>query len=113
MNKSARIVDRNRPAFQRAWLNRIERQQPIVLSALHLNDIALIHVPGECFVEYQLHWQRVFPTRKIAVAAYGDGGPWYIPTKNAYPQGGYEVTMAFADPCIEDHLNQGVQSLFG
>ena len=53
-----------------------------------------MHLPAECFVEYQLRAQQLASSRFIATAAYGDGGPWYIPIKEAYPQGGYEVDIA-------------------
>ena len=42
--------------------------------------------------------RRSAPKRFVATAAYGDGGPWYIPTQEAYPDGGYEVSVAFCDP---------------
>ena len=47
----------------------------------------------------------------IAVAGYGDGGPWYIPTAKAYTQGGYEVGVAFCDPEIEVVLTTAIGKL--
>ena len=44
--------------------------------------------------------------RFVACAAYGDGGPWYLPTKEAYPQGGYEVSVAWCDAGVDDVLTQ-------
>ena len=46
----------------------------------------MLHLPSESFVEYQLRAQAAAPSRFVACAAYGDGGPWYIPTAEAYPQ---------------------------
>jgi hypothetical protein len=112
-NKKNSVVARNRPSFQLAWLRRLERKTPIVLSALHINAIALLHLPAECFIEYQLHIQEAQPKRFVATAAYGDGGPWYIPTREEYPQGGYEVSVAFCDPAVDPLLTRGVQALFG
>ncbi|GMU22799.1 MAG: hypothetical protein AMXMBFR13_28830 [Phycisphaerae bacterium] len=37
----------------------------------------------------------------VLVAAYTDNGPSYIPTADAYPQGGYEVSMARVNPKAE------------
>jgi hypothetical protein len=99
------VVDRNRPALMLGWLRRVERKIPIVVSALHINeDIAILHLPAECFVEYQLRAQQLSPHRFVAVAAYGDGGPWYIPVKEEYPCGGYEVGVAFCAPGIDELL---------
>lgn len=72
-----------------------KKKIPITLSALHLNQTSLVHFPAESFIEYQLRAQSMTPDRFVACATYGDGGPWYIPTKESYPQGGYEVSVAW------------------
>ena len=110
-DKTRRVVHRNRPAFTLAWLRRLKRRVPITLSALHVNDISILHLPGEPFVEYQLRAQALCPDRFVAVAGYGDGGPWYLPTAEAYMQGGYEVSMAFCDPRIDTLLMEGILEL--
>ena len=85
-DRSRSVVDRNRPAYALAWLRRYEQRLPLVLSGLHVNDISLLHWPAESFIEYQLRAQASAPNRFVACAAYGDGGPWYIPTGEAYPR---------------------------
>ena len=105
------VVHRNRPAFTVAWLRRATQNIPITLSALHLNNISMLHLPSECFVEYQLDAQAAAADRFVACAAYGDGGPWYIPTAAAYPQGGYAVTVAWCAPDIDRILTNGVRTL--
>jgi hypothetical protein len=110
-DKSATIVNRNRPSFELAWLRRAERRIPIILSALHLDEVRLLHLPAECFVEYQLRAQSMRPDAVIATAAYGDGGPWYIPVQEEYPNAGYEVGMAFCDPAVDDLLTGGLKQL--
>ncbi len=110
-DKTGRVVHRNRPAFTLAWLQRLEHKVPITLSALHVNEIAVLHLPGEPFVEYQLRAQALAPEQFVAVAGYGDGGPWYIPTAEAYTQGGYEVNVAFCDPQVDVILTSGIQQL--
>lgn len=110
-NKSNPVVGRNRPAFELAWLQRLAQKTPIVLSNLRINDIDMLHLPAECFIEYQLRAQQIATGRFVATAAYGDGGPWYVPTKEAYPQGGYEVSVAFCDPAVDDELTAGIRAL--
>jgi len=112
-DKSGAVRNRNRPAYRLAWLQRCERGQPIVLSALHVNQTVLLHLPAESFVEYQLRAQQLAGKNFVATAAYGDGGPWYIPTRESYPQGGYEVSVAFSDPEVDSLLAQGTQTLLG
>ena len=48
-------------------------------------------MPGELFVEYQLAAKAERPDLFVAMAAYGDYGPWYIGTAKAYEEGGYET----------------------
>ena len=96
-----------------SWLRRLEKKTPIVLSSLSVNDISLLHLPAECFIEYQLRAQRLQPDRFVATAAYGDGGPWYIPVKEEYPNGGYEVSVAFCEPQVDPILGKAIESLLG
>lgn len=106
-------ASRIRPAMTLGWMQRLENRTPIVLSALHVDGIALLHLPAECFVEYQLRAQSLAPGRFIATAAYGDGGPWYIPVKEEYPNGGYEVTVANCSDEIDAILTRGMRELLG
>lgn len=110
-NDSNPVVARNRPAYTVAWLRRFRSQLPITLSGLHINDISMLHLPAECFIEYQLGAQAAAAERFVACAAYGDGGPWYIPTAEAYDQGGYAVSVAWCDPQIDPLLSSGIHNL--
>src|SRR5690606_11749987 len=110
-DKNERVVNRNRPAYTVAFMRRIAEGIPITLSALHVNDVSLLHLPSESFIEYQLRAQASSPGRFVACAAYGDGGPWYIPAADAYPQGGYAVSVAWCAPEMDPLLSGGIQSL--
>ena len=111
--EGARTADRNRNAFRLTWQRRCERGDgSLSLGALHLNgDIAMLHLPAEVFIEYQLAAQKAAPEKFVATAAYGDDGPWYIPNAEAYPQGGYEVSVAFCEPGIDGSLTKANRSL--
>ncbi|MEM7231056.1 MAG: hypothetical protein AAF517_02705 [Planctomycetota bacterium] len=114
-NKKSRVVGRSRPSYQLSWLRRFEKKTPIVLSSLQIDDVSLLHLPAECFVEYQLRAQelgkKVDSKRFVATAAYGDGGPWYIPVKEEYPAGGYEVSVAFCSSKVDALLSEGMTKL--
>jgi len=110
-NPKASTAERNRCAMRLGWLRRCARKEPVILSALHLNHATLLHLPAESFVEYQLRAQAAAPDRFVATAAYGDGGSWYIPVEEAFPQGGYEVTVAFSDPPTDGILTSNSKTL--
>lgn len=110
-DRSRRVVDRNRPAYSLAWIRRLEAARPVTLSSLAVNDVTLLHLPAECFIAYQLRAQSLAPNRFVATAAYGDGGGWYIPVKEEYPLGGYEISVAFSEPGIDDLLTAALPAL--
>lgn len=111
-NKKNVAANRIRPAMVLGWMQRLANRTPIVLSALHVNEqISTLHLPAECFVEYQLRAQQMRAERFVAVAAYGDGGPWYIPVKEEYPKGGYEVSVANCADSVDGILTQGIREL--
>lgn len=90
-----------------------QRRRPTTLvPALRLNDrVAVVHLPGEPFVEYQLFAQSLRPDDWLAVAGYGDGGCGYIPLEASFAEGGYEPTVAFAVPGTEQAIKQAFRSL--
>jgi hypothetical protein len=104
-------ANRIRPAMVLGWQKRLAEKLPIVLSSLKIGDVSLLHLPAESFVAYQLKAQALTPSRFVATAAYGDGGPWYIPLKSDYPKGGYEVGVANCSDSIETTLMTGIADL--
>jgi len=105
------VVERILQAYRLGWLRRHDRGTPFVLSRLRLNDISVLHLPGEMFVEYQLRAQAMHPERPVAVAAYGDDGLWYVPTMEEYPAGGYEVSVAFTDSDTDALITDAIDRL--
>jgi hypothetical protein len=104
------IAARMRPAFKLAFMRRCERKVPLILGALHVNDVASLYLPSEPFIEYQLRAQQI-ARRSVAVAGYGDNGPWYIPTKEEYPNRGYEVDFAFASSDTDAAITHAMRAL--
>lgn len=68
---------------------------PAELSALRLGDsVGLITAPGEIFTEIGRSIVARSPFPHTLCAGYTDGSVWYVPTRAAYAEGGYEVTHA-------------------
>ena len=102
---SAKI--RSKAALILAYLRR--REEPIPLTCLHLNDrVAIVHLPGETFIEYQLHAQAVRPDAFVAVAGYGDLGTGYITLERSFLEGGYEPVDAFVSGASEAILRRAI-----
>ena len=98
---------------QLAWVLRCENGHEIDLACLKVSDVRVLHMPGELFVEYQLAAKKLRPDLQIAMAAYGDYGPGYIGTAEAYGQGGYETSAQASKvaPGVEKVLVDGIKQL--
>jgi hypothetical protein len=88
-----------------------ELQPPIDLSRLSLGPAEILGLPGEPFVEFQLHALSLRPDRFVAVAGYGDGSPGYICLDKAFSEGGYEPTAARVGPPTELRLKAAISDL--
>ncbi|MBM3782790.1 MAG: hypothetical protein FJW30_00440 [Acidobacteria bacterium] len=89
-----------------AFLRLTKAGRQIDLSAFHTGGAKVLHMPGELFVEYQLH-------AGTAMAAYGDYGPMYIGTRRAYDEGGYETSaVSRVGPAVEEMLHEGMRRLY-
>jgi len=73
------------------WYKRRMAGKGIEIACLRIHDARILFMPGELFVEYQLAAKKMAPDHFVAMAAYGDYGPFYIGTEEAYKEGGYEI----------------------
>lgn len=73
------------------WYKRRMAGKAIDIGCFAVGGARVFFMPGELFVEYQLEVKSMSPDKFVAMAAYGDYGPFYIGTKKAYKEGGYEI----------------------
>lgn len=102
-------------ASRLAWARRSQAGHRIDVVCLALGRARILHLPGELFVEYQLAAKAARPDLFVAMAAYGDYGPWYIGTAIAYDQGGYETGPSASNvgPDAEPVLMAAIRKLLG
>jgi hypothetical protein len=109
---NANLLTRLRAARELAWLERCLAGHKIDITLLSVGSIAILHMPGELFVEYQLAAQQMRPNAPTVMAAYGDYGPGYIGLRESYPQGGYETGYAsLVAPEVEAVLMEAMRDL--
>jgi pimeloyl-ACP methyl ester carboxylesterase len=94
-----------------AWMKRANEGKRIGVSCLTLGPARILHLPGELFVEYQLAAKAERPDLFVAMAAYGDYGPFYIGPATAYGEGGYEITVSPVTPQAEPLLMGAIRKL--
>lgn len=102
-NNTQRRITEVYQQWAEAALSRQREAPPheVEIQALRLGDAALIAVPGELFVELGLQIKEqaqehlaASGLRQVMVVGYANGNIGYIPTRAAYPVGGYEVETA-------------------
>ena len=86
-----------------------EAMEPVAaeVQALRLGDLALVSAPAEIFSENGVLVKRESPAADTFFLGYTNGSIGYVPTRDAYPEGGYEVTHACqVDPDAGDIINE-------
>jgi hypothetical protein len=69
------------------------REWPIEIQVITLGDVAIIAINGELFSRFtELLRQKT--DRKLFVVGYANAAFGYIPSREAYAEGGYEVDQA-------------------
>jgi hypothetical protein len=93
------------------FLKRFKISEKFDIGCLILGNSRLLFMPGELFIEYQLAAKSMRPDLFVAMAAYGDYSPGYIPTADAFTRGGYEVDVARVKPSCENVLMTAMNKL--
>ena len=94
--------------------------QRLPVHGLRLGDAALVSLAGEPFVAYALYGQELRPGPATMVLGYTDGTVGYLPTADAFEEGGYEPNSwkGFADgepltPEVEAIVKETIAAMFG
>jgi len=113
MRNDSLFIQNHALARKMAFLDRMENGVKIDIGMLKVNNVRILFMPGELFVEYQLAAKAERPDLKVAMAAYGDLGPGYIGTTIQYEKGGYEVSerASNVDPSVEGVLMGAIRKL--
>jgi hypothetical protein len=72
-----------------------------------------VHLPGEPMVAFQFYAQGLRPNDfvAVAVAGYGDCGPGYICTAEAFRDGGYEPADSSVKPESEAIVKKAIDAI--
>jgi hypothetical protein len=83
---------------------------PIELEGLRIQDAVFVAVPGELFVEIALRAKRS-ARHSIFVVGLANGYIGYLPSREAYAGGGYEVVSSKCEADFADRLLEGIKQL--
>ncbi len=92
--------------------------EPCPVHGLRLGDAVLVGLAGEPFVRYALYGRALHGEDTTMVLGYTDGTIGYLPTREAYDEGGYEPGAYVwypdgvpLDPSVEAVIKEGMQRL--
>ena len=83
---------------------------PIDLQAIRIQDALFVAVPGELFVEVALRAKQS-AGRPVFVVGLANGYVGYLPSRDAYEQGGYEVVSSMCRADASDRLLEAIAEL--
>ncbi len=84
----------------------------IELQALRIGDCALLTFPGELFVEIGLHIKKESPFEQTYILGYTNGYIGYLPTVEAFQEGGYEAAASrFTPESVKIIENESIELL--
>jgi hypothetical protein len=70
-----------------SWRRRVAEQKPLTVPAIDFGEAAIVLLPGEAYVEFQLAAQKMRPDAFVCVAGYGDAASGYIPMDRHWREG--------------------------
>lgn len=99
-------------AAERAELYAGKSSIPWPVQGIAIGDIALLGIAGEPFSAIGQAIQKRSPFRHTLVSGYSNGGFGYIPTREAFPEGGYEIeTTPFSEDAADVVIAAGTELL--
>ena len=77
-----------------------------------IGDVAVVGLGGEAFNEIGKAIKTASPFPHTLIITHCNGAAGYLPTKEAYPQGGYEVeSSSFGPEAAEEVVQEAVRLL--
>lgn len=79
-------------------------EMDVVVQALALGPIAYVALPGEIFAALGLDLKRRSPFPQTLIGTLNASASTYVPTREAYDEGGYEVLSSLVEPGSGERL---------
>ena len=90
------IPDKTYAKMIKEMLVRPDKECETVLQGLAIDNFAFVTFPGEVYVEFGLQVKELSPYKNTMIIGLANSYSGYIPKKEAFSQGGYEVKTAWS-----------------
>lgn len=95
-----------------SWRQRVAKDIPIDVPILDFGPAQFLLLPAESYVEYQLYAQQLRPDSFVMVAGYGECGPGYIPTEQAWQENDSNLdSWCWVDPGSEVRMKMVIEKV--
>ncbi len=92
--------------------------EPCPIHGVRVGDAAIVGLAGEPFVRYALHGRALHGEDTTMILGYSDGTIGYLPTAEAYEEGGYEPNAYVwypdgvpLDPGVENVVKDAIERM--
>lgn len=92
-------------ARERIHVSKMPDTMKAEIQVLAINDLAIVALPGEIFVEIGLEIKKASPFKYTFVVELGNGWVGYVPTARAFTEGtqtSYETWLARSSKCVPE-----------
>lgn len=96
------IPDKTYAKMIKEMLVRTDKECETVLQGMAIHNFAFVTFPGEVYVEFGLKVKKLSPYKSTMVIGLANSQAGYIPKKEAFSQGGYEVRTAWTSQLVHD-----------
>jgi neutral ceramidase len=96
------IPDKTYAKMITGMLIRTDKECETILQGMAIHNFAFVTFPGEVYVEFGLKVKELSPYPSTMVIGLANSQAGYIPVKEAFSQGGYEVRTAWTSQLIHE-----------
>lgn len=96
------IPDKTFARMISGMLKRTDKECNTILQGMAIHNFAFVTFPGEVYVEFGLKIKELSPYKNTMIIGLANSQAGYIPKKEAFSQGGYEIRTAWTSQLVHD-----------
>ena len=87
--------------------------RPVPISVIGVGGVVFVGFGGEAFTSYGKIMRELCPEKFVVSVVCANGYEGYLPTAEAFGQGGYEACSSFFMPTLEDEIVEAAKEMLG
>ena len=87
--------------------------RPVPITVIGVGGVVFVGFGGEAFTSYGKIMRELCPEKFVVSVVCANGYEGYLPTAEAFGQGGYEACSSFFMPTLEDEIVEAAKEMLG